>query len=721
VSSLRSITVMQVHAFVAAATANSFTSGAAALGLTQPALSKCIKDLESALETTLFVRAAHGVGLSDAGRAVLPCATQLLARHEELLTGMAAWHAARSNTISVAGSYAVMPIVLPTLLRMLNAEFGDARVQMEEVASDVVARRVLSGQANIGVGAVLCEHPALLYTPLLEAQFGLVVTPDFPLPTEIRSLDDLRDVPFVRFNDDALITTALRAHGIEFEAYFCSRVVVDSVGYAYNLAREGNVAALMTGIGANRNKDGAMRFVPLPGLLPSVTVSLFTRQDSHFDAQQEVIKELICDSVLNTAWHSSVRPLRRASGRRKTDRAHKATESQIAKQAGPLNAPVARAQVGFRKVKVFETIAKCKNIQQAAQQLHVTPSGLSKIVRELEASLRVQLFTRSPQGVALTEGGVALLSYAQRLSRCIDDSLAQLRTITTRSRTVVAPSTLDAQGNAVPGPEPGADQGGIHAVAHGLEHSGFTLFASVTQQHVADTAPAKPRATAVGSIRITVGTLLAREMMSEWLANYVVTHPGITLHLLVNDDRPDLGAENIDIALRPGPLADPKLSGRLLATARRVACASPAYLQRMGSPASPQDLVKHNCLVHRSQNSWLDEWEFTPVNPPGTEPIRVKVPCTLVCDDASVAYQWALQGRGIIYNSELSLKRALASGSLVRLLNDHLGAAAPLYAVHLSSRGMTEQAQDLLDQLAIDFGRESAGQALRAQLLEPPI
>lgn len=212
----------------------------------------------------------------------------------------------------------------------------------------------------------------------------------------------------------------------------------------------------------------------------------------------------------------------------------------------------------------------------------------------------------------------------------------------------------------------------------------------------------------VGSIRITVGTLMAREMMARWLAEFAASHAGITIDLVVSDERVDLVREGIDLALRAGPLPDSSHTARLLAPARRVACASPEYLQRRGVPASPQALADHDCLVHQSRGRRLDEWEFSPTQGGDVAPMVVKVHGALTCHDASIAHEWALQGRGIIYSSELALAPALASGRLVRLLPDYLGALSPLYAVLPGGRFVSARVRVLVDQLAAEFGANMA-------------
>jgi DNA-binding transcriptional LysR family regulator len=89
--------------------------------------------------------------------------------------------------------------------------------------------------------------------------------------------------------------------------------------------------------------------------------------------------------------------------------------------------------------------------------------------------------------------------------------------------------------------------------------------------------------------------------------------------------------------------------------------------------------------------------------------LLVKVHGALTCHDASIALEWALQGRGIIYISELALGRSLASGALVRLFPDYLGTLTPLYAVLPGGRFEPTRVRALLNELAAEFERRRAG------------
>lgn len=206
-----------------------------------------------------------------------------------------------------------------------------------------------------------------------------------------------------------------------------------------------------------------------------------------------------------------------------------------------------------------------------------------------------------------------------------------------------------------------------------------------------------------GTIHITVAAALAREMLARWLAEFGDAHPGIRIELLVSDAQLDMVRDGIDIALRHGPLADSSHSARLLCPARRVACASPAYLARRGTPQQPHDLAEHECLVYHVRGRRLDQWQFEVLDDAGATPLRISVGGRLACNDASIAQQWALQGRGVLYQSELALTAALASGELVRLFPRHTGEPAPLYAVLPSRRYVPARVQALIEHLVARF------------------
>ena len=94
-----------------------------------------------------------------------------------------------------------------------------------------------------------------------------------------------------------------------------------------------------------------------------------------------------------------------------------------------------------------------------------------------------------------------------------------------------------------------------------------------------------------------------------------------------------------------------------------------------------------------------DQWQFE-LKGEASAPFQVRVAGPLACNDASIALQWALEGRGIVYQSEIDLMAPLASGKLVRLFAGHLGEPAPLYAVVPSRQYVPARVNEVINKLS---------------------
>ena len=109
---------------------------------------------------------------------------------------------------------------------------------------------------------------------------------------------------------------------------------------------------------------------------------------------------------------------------------------------------------------------------------------------------------------------------------------------------------------------------------------------------------------------------------------------------------------------------DSSFTLRKIADVRRVLCASPAYLERRGTPLTPQDLAAHDCLLLRFPGSQQFRWtlDFN------GEAVTVPVAGPLDVDDGDVLTQWALDGLGIVLKPLFEIAALLADGRLVEVL-----------------------------------------------------
>ncbi len=211
----------------------------------------------------------------------------------------------------------------------------------------------------------------------------------------------------------------------------------------------------------------------------------------------------------------------------------------------------------------------------------------------------------------------------------------------------------------------------------------------------------------VGAVRVAAPSDMTRNVLLPMFDDFIDAHPGVRLVLTVSDRVQDVLRDAVDVALRLGEPGDSRLVARPLAHSRRVLCAAPAYLARHGAPATPRDLEHHNCLTFHIGNRRYATWRFEK-DGAWTE---VRVDGDRDADDAGIAHQWAVAGKGLVYKSALGMERELASGALVQLLPDWGGERYPLNAVLPSNRFVPARTRALVDFLATRFDARVAGAA----------
>lgn len=108
------------------------------------------------------------------------------------------------------------------------------------------------------------------------------------------------------------------------------------------------------------------------------------------------------------------------------------------------------------------------------------------------------------------------------------------------------------------------------------------------------------------SLRVMAGTTIVVPALPRFLAQY----PDLELDIVLTDERRDLIAHNIDVAMWLGDLPDSDLVARRLCRTGRIVCGSPAYFEKHGVPQEPEDLRNHSCLLY-AQPSYDNRWRFT--------------------------------------------------------------------------------------------------------------
>ena len=287
-------------------------------------------------------------------------------------------------------------------------------------------------------------------------------------------------------------------------------------------------------------------------------------------------------------------------------------------------------------MRVFVAAVETGSFAGAAGRVGISPKLASKYMAELEARMGTQLLYRTTRRLGLTAAGERLMAQAPEWLDQLDEMAAEMR---------------DAQ--------------------RGLS----------------------------GTIRVSAALTHGEVLLAPMLRRFRASHPGLTIDLRLSDRFVDLVAQGIDLAVRIGKLDDSALRARKLGTMSLVLVASPAYLERHGHPASPDDLADHACI--RDTNMRGDgNWPLTD----GRRDWRIAVTGHFLVNSARAACDLAMGDEGIAICPDYIVRDDLDRGRLVRVLPDFHGPRLDIHAVYLPQRRLTRRARALLDFLVEAFG-----------------
>jgi DNA-binding transcriptional LysR family regulator len=203
-------------------------------------------------------------------------------------------------------------------------------------------------------------------------------------------------------------------------------------------------------------------------------------------------------------------------------------------------------------------------------------------------------------------------------------------------------------------------------------------------------AGAKPS----GLIRVDVHGTQARHFLIPGLLDFLGEHPGIRLHLAEAHQPLDMIREGFDCILRTGDLADSPLIQRRLATLERGTFASPAYLDRLGAPQTPDQLDGHRMIGLISQQTA----EITPLVFRYGDSIRqLSLPALITVTGPETNVAAACAGLGLIQVPRYRVESELATGALVELLSDFPPSPLPVYILYAHTRQLSPRLRVFID------------------------
>ncbi|KAA8711320.1 LysR substrate-binding domain-containing protein [Pseudomonas cannabina] len=288
-------------------------------------------------------------------------------------------------------------------------------------------------------------------------------------------------------------------------------------------------------------------------------------------------------------------------------------------------------------LNVFIHVARRSSFVGAANELGMSAAYVSKRVKLLEQNLGVVLLHRSTRQVSITEDGERVYEWAKGIL----ESVQQM----------------------------GDEVAALHGEPSGL-------------------------------LRVVSSQGFGRRFVAPALSELAARYPKLDIRLDIQDRLVDLIEEGVDLDIRVGNQIAPHLRARHLARNWRVLCASPAYLQRQGTPVNPGELANHDCLVIKERDRPFGIWHLH--GPQGAE--TVKVTGSLSTNHGEIARQWCLDGRGLLLRSLWDVRTDLAEGRLIQVLPEYRQ-DADIWAVHtsplMSSAKMRVTVEFLRDYFAV--------------------
>lgn len=280
----------------------------------------------------------------------------------------------------------------------------------------------------------------------------------------------------------------------------------------------------------------------------------------------------------------------------------------------------------LESMSVFVAVVAAGSFSAASRQLRMPLPTVSRKVAEIESHLNAKLLVRSTRKLVLTEAGQAYVADCRRILEAVTE----------------AERGASGQYNA-------------------------------PQGELSITAP------------IVFGRLHVVPVVTEFLRAYA----RVDARLLLIDRPLNLVEDRLDLAVRVGPLPDSRLVASKVGQIRRVVCASPGYLEERGTPKTPQDLLKHECVTFAGLAD-AGSWTFR-----DHETVRVR--SRLTTSTAEAAIDATLAGIGLTCTLSYQIAESVKAGRLVVVLRKFEPAPLPASLLYVRESRITAKLRAFVD------------------------
>ncbi|KVK88939.1 LysR family transcriptional regulator [Burkholderia cepacia] len=283
---------------------------------------------------------------------------------------------------------------------------------------------------------------------------------------------------------------------------------------------------------------------------------------------------------------------------------------------------------------VFVRVVQSGSFTAAAIALQIPKTTVSRRVRELEAHLGSRLLHRTTRKLRLTEAGRAYFEHCRTICKQLDE---------------------------------------------------------------AENAVQRVRGTPAGWLRVTLPYSFGVTWIAPLIAGFCSRFPDVRLDILATHVPLDLFDDEVDVALRLGVLPDSSLVARRLGTFSTSVYASPAYIERHGSPSVPEELRLHPSLaLHQALTDSGYTW---PLRKPGRKSTHYSLEPVIVASDPALVLDAARAGKGLLLAMDASMAAEVEAGRLLRVLPEWIGPPQDLNALFPRERVPSPKLQAFLNHL----------------------
>ena len=217
--------------------------------------------------------------------------------------------------------------------------------------------------------------------------------------------------------------------------------------------------------------------------------------------------------------------------------------------------------------------------------------------------------------------------------------------------------------------------------------------------HVAFESLAELRDRPAGVLRLSVPRIAHELVLAEKMGAFLAAYPDIALDIDIDDAFTDIVKQGFDAGIRIGEMVEREMIGvRVSEDFRMAVVGSPAYFAARGKPKHPRDLHAHDCINYRRRAlGVVPRWDFTEDG----KDFEVAVNGRLIFNDGDVMVRAALDGLGLAWVIEQTVRDHLANKRLVRVLDAFCVPFPGLFLYYPSRTHVAPKLQALVDFLKV--------------------